>query len=101
MKRLLTFTTFYKNNRDKNKRIVILSKNAKNGQDHTRKGDTQSAFTYSKLATETLEQGGEICSKLTIKTLERHHWIRSSIFIVNFENISHIVLEFQLLTFSR
>ena len=100
MKKLLTFTTFYKNNRDKKKTIVILSENAKNGQDHTTKGDTQSAFTYSKLAIETLEQGSEICSKLTTKIPERHHWRHSGIFIVNFVNILHIVLVFQLLTFS-
>ena len=27
----------------------------------------------------------EICSKLTIKTPERHHWGRSGVFIDNFE----------------
>ena len=37
------------------------------------------------------------CSKLTIETLER----RSSVFIVNFEHISHLVLVFLLLTLSR
>ena len=31
----------------------------------------------------------ETCSKLTIKTLEGHHWRRSGVFIVNFEHISH------------
>ena len=31
----------------------------------------------------------EICSKLTIKTPEGHHWGRSGVFIVNFEHISH------------
>ena len=36
----------------------------------------------------------EICSKLRIKTPER----RSGVFIVNFENISHLVLVFLLLT---
>ena len=42
----------------------------------------------------------EICSKLTIKTPERHHWRRSGDFIVNFEHllISHLVLMFLLLT---
>ena len=30
----------------------------------------------------------EICSKLTIKTSERHHWRCSGVFIVNFEHIS-------------
>ena len=37
----------------------------------------------------------EICSKLTIKTPERRH------FIVNFEHIPHFVLVFLLLTLSR
>ena len=41
---------------------------------------------------------GEICSKLTIKTLERRHWSLSGVFIVNFENISHLALVFLLLT---
>ena len=40
----------------------------------------------------------DVCSKLTIKTLERRHWRRSSVFIVNFERISRLVLVFLLLT---
>ena len=40
----------------------------------------------------------EICSKLTIKTLERRYWRRSGVFIVNFEYISHFFLVFLLLT---
>ena len=40
----------------------------------------------------------EICSKLTIKTPERRQWRRSSVFIVNFEHISHLVPMFLLLT---
>ena len=40
----------------------------------------------------------EICSKLTIKTPERH---RSGVLIVNFEHISHPVLMLLLLTLSR
>ena len=51
----------------------------------------------------------EICSKLTIKTLESHNqsykyrlnddtqWRRSGVFLVNFKLISHIVLLFPLL----
>ena len=31
----------------------------------------------------------KICSKLTIKTLERREWHHCGIFIVNFEHISH------------
>ena len=40
----------------------------------------------------------ENCSKLTIRTPERRHWRRSGIFIVNFEQISHLILVFLLLT---
>ena len=40
----------------------------------------------------------EICSKLTIQTLKRHHWRRWGVFNVNFEQISHNVLVFLLLT---
>ena len=43
----------------------------------------------------------EICSKLTIKTLDRHQWRRSGVFIVNSKHISHLVLVFLLLTLSR
>ena len=40
----------------------------------------------------------ELLSKLTIKTPERR---RSGVFIVNFENISHLFLGFLLLTLSK
>ena len=43
----------------------------------------------------------EICSKLTIKIPERRHWRRSGVFIVNFENISQLVLVFLSLTLNR
>ena len=43
----------------------------------------------------------EMCSKLTTKTPERRHWRRSSVFIVTFEHISHLVLVFLLLTLCR
>ena len=36
----------------------------------------------------------EICSKLTVKAPERHHWYRPGVFIVNFEQISHTTLVF-------
>ena len=39
-----------------------------------------------------------MCSKLTIKTPERHQWRRSGVFIVNFEHISH---PFLVLTFNK
>ena len=40
----------------------------------------------------------EMCSKLTIKNPEQHHWRRSGVFILNFEYISHLVLVFLLIT---
>ena len=43
----------------------------------------------------------EICSKLTIKISEWRHWRRSGIFIANFENISHLVLVFPLLSLGK
>ena len=43
----------------------------------------------------------EIYSKLIIKTPERRHWRRSSVFTVNSEHISHHVPVFVLLTSSR
>ena len=43
----------------------------------------------------------EICSKLTIKTLEQRQWHRSGVFNVNFEPISHLVLVFLLLNFEH
>ena len=42
----------------------------------------------------------EICLKLTIKKPERRHCRRSGIFIVNYEDISHLVLVFLLLTWN-
>ena len=42
----------------------------------------------------------EICSKLTINIPQRRQWRRSGIFIVNFEQISHLALVFLLLTLS-
>ena len=54
-----------------------------------------------KVNNKNIRRRCEICSKLTIKTSERRHWGRSSVFIVNFEYISHLVLVFLLLTLSR
>ena len=42
----------------------------------------------------------EISSKLIIKTPKQGPWRRSGVFIVNFEDISHLVLVFLLLTFN-
>ena len=45
--------------------------------------------------------GCEICSKLITKTPERRQWLRSDVFIINFEHISPLVLLFLLLTLRR
>ena len=37
---------------------------------------------------------------LTMKTAERRQWLRSGVFIVVFEHISHLFLVFLLLTLS-
>ena len=43
----------------------------------------------------------DICSKLTIKTPKRGQWCLSSIFIVNFEHISLVILVFPLLAWKK
>ena len=57
------------------------------------KSISQQTITCSKSKIETVERCG-ICSELTVKTPGR----RRAIFIVNFEQISHFFLEFQVLT---
>ena len=60
---------------------------------------TQPAFIYSKsIITWTIR---EICSKLTIRTPERRQLRLSGIFIVNFEQISYIVLVFSSLNLNK
>ena len=41
------------------------------------------------------------CLKLTIKKAEGRYWLRSDVFILNFEQILQIVLVFPLLTLNR
>ena len=53
-------------------------------------------FYLLKLSSENIVAIYETCSKLTIKTSERRQR-RSGVFIVNFEQISHIVLVSPLL----
>ena len=54
-----------------------------------------------KVNNRSTETRCEICLKLAIKILERRHWRRSGIFIVNFEHISHLDLVFLLLILRR
>ena len=58
-------------------------------------------MTCSKLTIETLEQGCEICSKLTIKTPKRRHWRRFGAFTVNFEHISHLCSSVSIVNFEH
>ena len=51
-----------------------------------------------KVSNRNFRERGELCSKLTIKTPERRQSRRSVAFIVNFEQISYLLLVFQLLT---
>ena len=56
-------------------------------------------FTYTfKVNNRNTRKRCEICSKITIKIPERRQWLRSGIFIANFEHILHIALVFLLLT---
>ena len=42
-----------------------------------------------------------ICSKLTIKTPKQRQWLRSGVFLVNFEHLSHFVLLFLFSNFEQ
>ena len=50
-----------------------------------------------KVSNRNIRTRCKICSKLTIKILERAQWHCSSVFIVNSAHISHLVLVFPLL----
>ena len=41
------------------------------------------------------------CSKLTIKTPERHPWHRSGVFLLNVEHISHLVFSVSIVNFEQ
>ena len=51
-----------------------------------------------KINNRNIRKRCEICSKLTIKPPERHHWRHSGVFLVNFKQISQLFLVFLLLT---
>ena len=56
------------------------------------------AFLLTQISNGNTKTMTEICSKLTIKTLERR---RSGVFVVNFERISYIALAFPSLTLNK
>ena len=68
---------------------------------HHVKNPSQLTFTFSKSAMETIDKRCEICSKLTMKTQERHQSSNSGNFIVNLERISHLFLVFLLLNLNK
>ena len=57
-------------------------------------------FTCSKVTMETAEQC-VICSKLTINTPELHDWLRFSVFNVDIEQTSNIILMLPLLNLNK
>ena len=59
---------------------------------------TQQPFACSK---STIRTKFEICSQLTMEKLERRHWHRFSVFILNLEQFSHLIPVLQLLTLNR
>ena len=59
---------------------------------------TQKTFACSK---STIRTKFEICSQLTIMTLERRHRHHCSVFILNLEQFSHLFLELQFIVSSR
>ena len=66
------------------------------------KYDSDPANTYLfKFCNTNTRKRCEVCSKLTIKTLERRQWCRSDVCSVNFEHTSHLFLVFLLLSLNR
>ena len=68
--------------------------------------NVESFFRYSNtilakiymLKVRNIRTRRQICSKLTMKTPERHLASTPSVFIVNFEHISHLAIVFLLFT---
>ena len=58
-------------------------------------------FYIFKVNNENAKTTCEICSKLKMKIPERRQSCRSGVFIVNFEQILHVVLLCPLLTLNR
>ena len=58
-------------------------------------------FYLIKVSNESTRKMCELWWNITIKTLEQHHWRRSGVFIVHFEQTSHIFLVFSLLILNK
>ena len=47
------------------------------------------------------KSGKFLPAKVSASKVERHHWCRPGVFIVNFEHISHLFLVFFIVNFER
>ena len=68
--------------------VMLRKRDEVSFKSHSWAFTTQQTIIYSKSNSRNTRKRCEICSKLTMKTPERHHWRRSCVFIGNFENIS-------------
>ena len=64
-------------------------------------GDCPANIYLFKVNNRNTRKTCEMCSKLTMKTPERRRWRLSGVFIVNFEHISPLFLEFLLMTLRK
>ena len=65
------------------------------------KSNVPAGIYLFKINNANIRTVSEICTKLPVTKPEWRHWSRSGIFIVNFEEISLIVLMFPLLTLNK
>ena len=63
--------------------------------------DISANMCLFKINNRNIRKWFEVCSKLTINIPEQHEGRRSSVFVVNFEHISHLFLVFLLLTLKK
>ena len=78
------------------------SEQKRNWTETWRKEKLQPAGIYMlKVNNKNIRTRCEICSELTIKKPERCQWSCSGVFILNFEQFSHLVLVFLELTLSK
>ena len=78
-----------------------LKKSSEDAQDMTYSLIKVNNTYLIKVNNSNTRKSCKICSQLKIKAIERRHWRRSCVFIVNFEHISHLFLVFVLLTLNK
>ena len=69
--------------------------------DYYARGDILGNIYLFKVNNRNTRKRCEMCSKLTIKTPERHQLHRSGVFFINFEHISHLFQVFLLMTLNK